>query len=480
MPQVTVENGVPSVAVDEAILFPFDKFTVPLQDGLQLNLVSARKQPPVVRRGDPGEPDSRHVRFFGSVIRVDGQLRMYYVGVGPDASISPTRPATPGRRNGLLCYATSQDGFHWEKPALGLVEYDGSKQNNVLSLGPSPRTDHESLAVLHDPEDSGRPFKMIFCPSGYPGTGVAYSQDGLRWKESPDNPVIGAIHGGLTKFNGCYYVNAQRTLTLGSVARKMHTHVSHDFENWTAASAGSFQRDVPRVWRVAPGAHRGEQVHTGAALWNRGNVILGFYGQWHGAKNNDRRHNSVDIGLIVSNDALHFYEPIADFPIIPCGEEPDDARPALLQGQGVHNIGEQTLSWYTALYEGDVRVATWPRDRLGYYSVYQPFGGPVRAVPHFISCPVQLGSGGARVFVNADGFSEHNHITVEILDREFKGVKGYSGEDCTPIAEDGFRQQVVWRDRQTIDGPDHPVRIRVNYGGVRPEDIRVYAVYVSA
>ena len=25
---------------------------------------------------------------------------------------------------GRVCYATSQDGFHWEKPALGLVEYE--------------------------------------------------------------------------------------------------------------------------------------------------------------------------------------------------------------------------------------------------------------------------------------------------------------------------------------------------------------------
>ena len=46
----------------------------------------------------------------------------------------------------------------------------------------------------------------------------------------------------------------------------------------------------PRAWGsgggnipprpVVSGAHQGEQVHLGAALWNRGNVVLGFYGQW--------------------------------------------------------------------------------------------------------------------------------------------------------------------------------------------------------
>jgi hypothetical protein len=29
-----------------------------------------------------------------------------------------------------MCYAVSEDGLHWEKPNLGLVEYNGSKENN--------------------------------------------------------------------------------------------------------------------------------------------------------------------------------------------------------------------------------------------------------------------------------------------------------------------------------------------------------------
>ena len=32
------------------------------------------------------------------------------------------------------CLATSTDGIHWEKPNLGLVEYNGSTDNNILPL----------------------------------------------------------------------------------------------------------------------------------------------------------------------------------------------------------------------------------------------------------------------------------------------------------------------------------------------------------
>ena len=41
----------------------------------------------------------------------------------------------PEREMGI-CYATSKDGIHWEKPDLGLVEYNGSQRNNIVWRGP--------------------------------------------------------------------------------------------------------------------------------------------------------------------------------------------------------------------------------------------------------------------------------------------------------------------------------------------------------
>jgi hypothetical protein len=151
------------------------------------------------------------------------------------------------------------------------------------------------------------------------------------------------------------------------------TLVSYDFENWSDAGHVSFRRD-PVPPRAVPDFefHRGEQVHLGASLWNRGNVLLGFYGQWHNASN-DRRDCTVDLGLIVSSDGLHFREPIPDYKIVPGFEEPDRAEPRLTQGQGFENIGDRTILYYGIWPANDrnsptgVRIATWPRDRLGYF-----------------------------------------------------------------------------------------------------------------
>ena len=36
-----------------------------------------------------------------------------------------------------LCYARSNDGISWEKPNLGLAEFEGSKDNNIV-VGSAP------------------------------------------------------------------------------------------------------------------------------------------------------------------------------------------------------------------------------------------------------------------------------------------------------------------------------------------------------
>ena len=43
--RIYVDNGVPSVAVDEAVLFPFDDHSIPFTKGLVLSLVRGSKSP---------------------------------------------------------------------------------------------------------------------------------------------------------------------------------------------------------------------------------------------------------------------------------------------------------------------------------------------------------------------------------------------------------------------------------------------------
>jgi len=37
-----------------------------------------------------------------------------------------------GEDDSVVCLATSEDGLHWERPVLGMVEFQGSTENNIL------------------------------------------------------------------------------------------------------------------------------------------------------------------------------------------------------------------------------------------------------------------------------------------------------------------------------------------------------------
>jgi hypothetical protein len=478
--------------LDSIVLFPFDDYAIPFQKGIQLHLVgykaTSTKPKIVLPLGKDDEPDSGHVAYYGTVIRVGDEYWMWYLGQGHDADSDAWFQR--------VCFATSKDGYHWHKLNLNLVDYQGNKNNNLVDLGQG--SFHVATCIVFyepDESDANRRFKMAFTSRKYQGLfGVAYSADGLAWQESPNNPVGSWLEmGGGTKHGGLYHLSGQGGKHIPGISRQFATYVSYDFENWTEASSLGLQRtDLqprPRVF----GNNAGEQIHLGAGLWNRGNVILAFYGMWNGHPSNDRRMAIMDIGFAVSHDALHYREPIPNFPIVSAAEDswisPQHGHqlekfPALMQGQGFENIGDETLFWYTPWPEqasDGVRVAVWQRDRLGYFRAY--IGGPqakdTERDPHFVSAPIDLHDKPIRVTLNADGLSDYSFIKVGILDEQFNPIPAYSSESGQPIKTSGFEQIVRWQSKEVIKDLDHPIRIRVDFSGLRPEDIKLYAVYLE-
>ncbi|MAG37564.1 MAG: hypothetical protein CL878_15110 [Dehalococcoidia bacterium] len=495
---IEVENGIPNPRVEEAVLFPFDNTSIPFAAGLRMHLVDGKQRgrPPVVLGpGEPGAPDDRRTRFYGTVIPIEDALHMWYMGSG----------SVDGPREYRACYAISRDGVHWVRPALGLVEYNGSRANNLIDFREG-RAGLAAFPILYEPDDPDpdRRFKVAFeCGEYQAKVSVAFSPDGLRWTESPHNPGgAGMEMTGLIRFNGCYYINGHGGFHFG-VARNLITYASYDFEHWTQASCLGFYRDRLPIQEMADIRTRstgGEQVHLGAGLWDRGNVILGVYDIWHGPESGDRLQVTMDLGLLISHDALHYREPIPDFRFVPGYEEaggtgtlkPEEGLPpmmltaALSHGQGMCNWGDETMLWYEAWVDGGIRLARWERDRLGYFRAWNPeeYGGRLRADQaamdrHCITCPIRVHGPGARVYANVDGISQYSELSVEVLDGQFRPLPGYSGDASIPLTEPGLRQPVVWKDRDTVGEIDGPFRLRVKFGGVRREDTRLYALYVA-
>jgi len=80
------------------------------------------------------------------------------------------------------CFAISTDGVHWERPDLGLVEFNGSRKNNIIPFTGSICS--PSINPLGPPEEK------FMAVSEYDGKlYVSVSPDGLCWTRKP-NPVL--------------------------------------------------------------------------------------------------------------------------------------------------------------------------------------------------------------------------------------------------------------------------------------------------
>jgi predicted GH43/DUF377 family glycosyl hydrolase len=90
------------------------------------------------------------------------------------------------------CYAESDDTINWTKPNLGIVEFDGSKDNNILvvpPMTPNNKGIHGS-AVFIDPHagSEDEKYKMTYCgPKST--TLAAVSKDGIHWNFKKE-PII--------------------------------------------------------------------------------------------------------------------------------------------------------------------------------------------------------------------------------------------------------------------------------------------------
>jgi hypothetical protein len=133
--------------------------------------VTLRVNPP-----SPGElvlkPDrpweKMWIPFYTTVLDEGGKLRLWY-NARDEAS----------RSN--LAYAESTDGIHWTKPNLGIVNYQGSTENNLVGIP------YFEGAVHRDPHGRDDE-RYVYLTSIHKGGGIFRyaSPDGLRWKRDVD------------------------------------------------------------------------------------------------------------------------------------------------------------------------------------------------------------------------------------------------------------------------------------------------------
>ncbi len=488
-------------------VFAFDDVSIPHTQNLRLEMRSPAKHPanPVVPRGQPGTPDAMGVQFYGSVIREGGRFRMWYVAFDDTAN----KVASARWR---AAYAESEDGIHWIKPNLGLVEFRGNKNNNLILIEPAP-LGFVNVKVLADPEDPNAEHRYKISTHVYfrhhtrLGTLAPFaSADGLRWKLLTDakpqkaelkkeDLVLPAVHfepcGGLYRWDGMYYICGQNAMnaTRPYHGRVVRTYRSPDFIHWSPTSSLAFVRTAQHTLLGAGRSLEGEQNHEGISVWNRRNVLLGIHGQWHGAK--EWKDITVDLGFVVSNDGLHFREPAHEWTFLHHGEDGAWDEGGVLQGQGFENIGEQTVIYYGAwdprhrgAPRGGVGIATLPRDRFGELVAEEAGKGPGDyqlpvITSEFVTAALPVKPGTPhRLYLNATGLGDEASLKVELLGASETPLPGFSGKDAAIVRQSGFQTPVAWSGKEELRELPERIRVRVTFEGKSSHQIRFSALYL--
>jgi len=156
-------------------------------EGVALRMHAPVRTGEVLIKPDAEWEKDFYIGSYSSVMGEGGKVRMWYQVSG--------LKALPGKNPDFMAvaYAESKDGIHFEKPVLGLVEYNGSKRNNIVMPADPKLLAMGGGSVAYDrnpacpPGERYKSWQKIYPK---PGTGIGgpyrifVSGDGLRWRLS--------------------------------------------------------------------------------------------------------------------------------------------------------------------------------------------------------------------------------------------------------------------------------------------------------
>ena len=468
----------------------FDDFLLAMADrdhwdqlayGIRFSLGRVEKHGSPVMKGDaPWEESSAWL----NVLREEGRYRMWYHSGHSD------------RRGGRVSYAESEDGVHWEKSKLGLVEVGGSQDNNVVFEGGFNGVNPEFGNVFRDPNtEPGEEYKMVYAewhgrfvfevPGYSPSNGTlrgASSPDGIHWTRYYEN----FLH---------HYPDSQNVATWDSTLEK-YVAYHRSFSFYAGLDAGplrvkglrrgraigrmesdDFRRWSPSEIAVTPDLEDGLNTDIYNPSYSRhpDNVnahylFPSFYRHYEG---------TFEVQVCTSRDNRHWARPCRDT-FVPLGAPGEfdcfiiSVSPGIVQvdndtwalyyrsGDGPHGGSHPIKLDYTV--QSRVSRVTLKRDRvLGIEGRGE--GG------HFSTRPLSFE--GTRLVVNAEPTGPDPELQVQFLSSDTNDpIDGYTFDRCQPINTDGLDIPVVWEGKERIGAEVSRESVRLHF---KVRSMRVYA-----
>ena len=469
---------------DEPVLLVDDQLIESMK-GTSLKLHSPVRQAPVITYDAPWEGGQSG---YVSLVQDGRQIRMYYRGGGD-----------LGRE--YTCVALSSDGLSFERPKLGLFEFEGSKDNNIIWTGPRKGySESHNFFPFIDGNPACKPderYKAVSVAKVEVGSDTIrallgfVSADGLRWRKLCEQPII--TEGSFDSQNVAFWDIVRKEYVCYSRIgrdgkRSVNRCTSKDFVTWSKAEFLDF------------GSSPTEHFYTNGIVqyWRAPHLYIGMPMRFvHPVQRNtvglqQRPTDGLsDAVFIASHDGLHWSRAFMEAWIRP---GPDPANWGGAHGNqtpawGVLQTGPAEMSVYWAdhydnypkkdaiprLFRGTLRLD-------GFVSVNAPYGGdvpdrppgpskpgeirkpadvpsiPPRAGGEFLTKPLVFKG---KTLVLNYSTSAPGSIRVELQDAAGKPLPGFALDDCIEIWGDEIERTVAWRKSADLSAlAGKPVKLR--------------------
>jgi hypothetical protein len=211
------------------------------------------------------------------------------------------QPSTVHDVGWYLLYSTSKDGIVWDKPKLGLHEFNGSAETNIVAR------DTPNVGVFKDlhEADSSRRYKMVF-DVGLGKPRMRFSADGIHWGDTVEALGFGAQNGD-THNNAFWDERSGKYLWFTKLylgERLVARLESYDFLHW---------KNTGLVLRSTMDEGRAHQTYC-LPVFRYANVYLGYAMIY-----NVGTDRSVDCELAWSPDSITWQRIAPGTPLIPRG-----------------------------------------------------------------------------------------------------------------------------------------------------------------
>ena len=388
-----------------------------------------------------------------TVFRDGDRYRMYYRGGNYRINAHEYTEA----HRCVYCYAESADGITWAKPKLGLVEFDGTKDNNIILDG----IGQHSFAPFKDTNPVCAPearYKAIANGGGADGVYSMQSPDAIHWSLMADKPVMteGAFDSQNLAFWDAVRGEYRAYFRDFRDGRDIKTCTSRDFLNWT-----------PAAWLdYTPG--RTSELYTNqvAPYYRAPHIFLGFPTRyldrgWTESHNHlprvewrrirsgasPREGTAITDGMfMVSHDGQHFSIWPESF-----------IRPGLRTTDNWF-YGDNYQAWglvetASVLPDGPAEISLYANERY-----HQDVPTVIRRftlrVDGFASVQAPLSGGevvtklltfaGSELVLNLST-SAAGGVRVQIEDANGMAAEGYLLADCNEVFGDGLARVVSWK-----------------------------------